>query len=106
MLGKSRNELIPFFPILRQGDIRLIPKGMQNIVCGQLPRHEAQFDKRPNSTGQQALVDLVEAGVIIRRALFAIVLIHSDLAVENGVETHVFEISSLYDLVYTTERTV
>src|SRR6266513_2239935 len=54
MLGKSRNELIPFFPILRRGDIRLIPKGMQNIVCGQLPRHEAQFDKRPNSSGQQA----------------------------------------------------
>ncbi len=97
MLGKSRNELIPFFPILRRGDIRLIPKGMQNIVCGQLPRHEAQFDKRPNSIGQQAVVDLVEVGEIIRGAPFAIFLIHSDLVVENGVETHVFEISSLFD---------
>ena len=97
MLGKSRNELIPFFPILRRGDIRLIPKSVQDVFRRQLARHETQLDKRPNSIGQQAVVDLVEVGEIIRGAPFAIFLIHSDLVVENGVETHVFEISSLFD---------
>src|SRR5438552_16913347 len=97
MLGKSRNELIPFVPILRRGDIRLVPKRVQNIVCGQLPRHEAQFDKRPNFIGQQAVVDLVEVGEIISGAPYANFLIHYDIDVENDGETYLFAISILLD---------
>src|SRR6266487_864007 len=97
MLDKSCYERIPFVPILWWGDIRLVPKRVQDVLRRQLFWHEAQFDKRPNSIGQQAVVDLVEVGEIIRGAPFAIFLIHADLVVENGVETHVFEISSLFD---------
>src|SRR5437762_7313095 len=97
MLDKSCYELIPFVPILWRGDIRLVPKRVQDVLRRQLSWHETQFDKRPNSVGQQAVVDLVYVGEVIAGAPFAIFLIHSDLVVENSMEAHVFELSSLFD---------
>src|SRR5437667_8583841 len=97
MLDKSCYELIPFVPILWRGDIRLVPKRVQDVYRCQISWHETQLDKRPNSVGQQAVVDLVHVGEVIDGVSLAIFLIHSDLVVENSMEAHVFEISSLFD---------
>src|SRR2546430_6342719 len=80
MLDKSCYELIPFVPILWRGDIRLVPKRVQDVLRRQLSWHETQFDKRPNSVGQQAVVDLVYVGEVIDRKSTRLNSSHSQIS--------------------------
>src|SRR2546426_285663 len=97
MLDKSCYELIPFVPILWRGDIRLVPKRVQDVLRRQLSWHETQFDKRPNSIGQQAVVDLVHVGEVIDCVSFSVFSIYAHFVVENGMKPYVLEVSGLFN---------
>src|SRR5215469_6969735 len=93
--GKSRDKLVPFVPTFWRRDIRFIPKRVQSLLRGQLPRHEAQLNKWLHSVGQQAVVDLVYVGEVINWVPFRIFPIHSHFVVKDGMEADELEVSSL-----------
>src|SRR4249920_614185 len=53
MLRKATDQLPPFLPIAWRRHDRFVPERMKRRLGRQLPRHEAQLDKRTDAIRQQ-----------------------------------------------------
>ena len=58
----------------------------------ELPRHEANLDKRPHAIVQQSVIDLVHIRKVVNRIALLIFVVNADLVVQNVVEPHIAEV--------------
>ena len=71
---------------------------MKRRLGRQLPRHEAQLDKRTDAIRQQTVVDLVDVGKVVARPPRIVLVVEAHLVVEDGVEPHVLDARCRLDL--------
>jgi hypothetical protein len=98
VLGEMRHQSIPGFETFRRRDIRLVPEGVEGVwIEGQLLWHEAYFDHRTDTVLQQAIIDLIDIREIVDGISVLVLVVNTDLVVQDGVEADVFEIGDLLD---------
>ena len=86
------HQRIPVFETFRWRHIRLVPEGVERVgIKGQLLRHEADLHDRADAVLQQAVVDLIDIGKVIDRVAVLVLVIDSDLVMQDGVKTHILE---------------
>src|SRR5208282_6457710 len=56
MFGELRDQLVPLGPVFRWRDVRPVPERVWHVLGRELLRHEAEFNERPHSIGQQTIV--------------------------------------------------
>ena len=96
MLREMGHQCIPGLETFWRRNILLVPEGVERVrIEGQLFRHEADLDYRPNSLLQKTIVDLVDIREIVDRVAVLVLVIDSDLVMQNGVKAHVLEICYL-----------
>src|SRR5208283_1065849 len=95
MLSERGDEAIPTGPILRRGNIRVVPKGMKSMAGSQLIGHETDFHERTHSGGEQSVVDLIDIREVINRMPLAVFRIDADFVIKNGMKAYVVEVRDL-----------
>src|SRR6266853_497624 len=100
------NEVVPFVPIFWRRNVRFIPERVQGRFHGELPGHEAQFYKWTNTIFQEAVVDLIDVRKIINGLSLRILVVQSDLIVENRMKSDISESRCILYLAEITAITV
>src|ERR1035438_8465180 len=95
MFSERRYKVTPTVPILRRGDIWVVPKGLESMASRQLIGHETDLDERPYSGGEQSVVDLVNVREVVNRMPLAVFGIDADFVVKNGMKANVVEVRDL-----------
>ena len=63
---------------------------MQRVgIEGQLLGHEADLDDRADAILQQAIVDLIDIGKVVDRVAVLVLVVDSDLVMQDGVKAHI-----------------
>src|ERR1700727_2181384 len=93
VLRELRHQGIPGFETPGGRDVRLVPEGMECVwVEGKLLWHEAYLDHGTDTVLQQAIIDLIDVREIVDRVSVLILVVDTDLVVQDGVEPDVLKI--------------
>src|SRR2546423_14056811 len=91
MLNEVRNEIFPFIPILRGRNDRMVPKGVQHLLGGELLWHKTQFNKRSHSILEEAIVNLIDVRIIVDGRTVAAFVVQTNFIVKDRMESNVFK---------------
>jgi hypothetical protein len=97
VLGEVLDEVIPSLHALWWRDILFIPKGVKRVwVEGELLGHETDFDEGADAAFEQAVVDGVDVSEVVDGVSMLVLVVDTDLVVQDCVETNVAEIGYFF----------
>src|ERR1700730_2881408 len=99
MLGEVRDQVAPFRPVFRRRNNWLRPKRVQNLLGGELLRHETEFHERMHAVLHQPVINLIGVGKVINGSAAGVLAVDSNFVVKNCVETNVLEAGDLLDVM-------
>src|SRR5215471_16512468 len=91
VFGELVDKFSPSIPVFWRSCVWPVPKRMELVCLGELVRHEAQLNKRPDIVREQTIIDLIHVGEVVDRVSFWILLVRSHFVMKYGVESNVAE---------------
>ncbi len=92
MAGEILDELLPLVPVFGRRDVLFVPERMKSVgIRSELFGHEAELDERADVILEQAVVDLVDVGVVVHGMAVFVFVIEAGFVVENRVKANVLE---------------